>query len=83
MFVVSLTRGLELLRFYAAEQPTAAQLGERVVDDIRSTPELAAMSAEHVEVSPGGLGRGGREQREIHDRSGGREGIGVSRMVGY
>lgn len=51
VFVAPLTRGLELLRLYATDDATAAELGERVIADVASTPELACMTAAHVGVA--------------------------------
>ncbi len=51
VFVVPLTRGLELLRYYADADPTAAQVGLHVVDSVAATAELAGMSADHVAVA--------------------------------
>jgi hypothetical protein len=51
VFVVPLTRGLELLRYYASADPTPAQVGAHVIDTVASTPELVGMTAEHVAVA--------------------------------
>ena len=70
VFVIPLTRGLELIRYYASEDPAATAIGQRVVDSIDSTPELAGMTAEHVEVALATLRAPSGEQLELPEQLG-------------
>jgi hypothetical protein len=50
-FVVPLTRCLKLLHYYARQHPDAAGLGLRFEEELAASPELAALSREHVALA--------------------------------